>query len=154
MIKRLLRGVWLNVPPRLRRLTMRLTNTRFTVTAGGIVINAEGQVLLVKHIFRAGTGWGIPGSFTKRCEQPIEGCRRELREEIGLERDEIALFEARSFKRPRQVELLYLCRTTSQAEPKSVEVDRAAWFSTNSLPTGLPKDQRLLVERAVGNGAK
>jgi hypothetical protein len=29
-----------------------------------------------------------------------------------------------------------------------MEVERAEWFSTCSLPSGLPKDQRLLIERA------
>lgn len=139
------------MPSGVRRFTMRLTNTRFTVTAGAVILNDEGKVLLLKHVFRAGTGWGIPGGFINRSEQPIDALRRELREEIGLEIDEVEIFWARSFSRPRQIELLFRARAKGHAKPQSIEIERASWFHVNDLPAALPKDQRLLVERAVEN---
>jgi mutator protein MutT len=133
---------------------MRVMHTRFTVTAGAIVFNDSGQVLLLKHRFRAGSGWGLPGGFLEAGEQPLDALRRELREEIGMEIKDVEVFAARSFRKPRQVEVLFRCRANGAAEPRNMEVERAEWFSLHSLPAGLPKDQRLFVERAAADGAK
>ncbi len=149
MIKDLIIRAWNGLPSGVRRFTMRLTNTRFTATAGAVILNEEGKVLLLKHAFRAGTGWGIPGGFINRGEQPIDALKRELREEIGLEIDDVEIFWARSFSRPRQIELLFRGHAKGQAKPQSIEIERAGWFSLKELPVALSKDQRLLIERAV-----
>jgi len=128
---------------------MRLTHTRFTVTAGAIIFNDQKQVLLLKHRFRAGSGWGLPGGFLERGEQPIEALRRELREEIGLEVEDVEVFAARSFKKPKQVEVLFRARANADVKPLTMEVERAEWFPLDSIPEGLPRDQRGYVERAA-----
>ena len=128
---------------------MRLTNTRFTVTAGAVIFNDQKQVLLLKHRFRAGSGWGLPGGFLQRGEQPIDCLRRELREEIGLEVEDVEVFAARSFKKPKQVEVLFRACANARVKPLTMEVECAEWFSLDSLPEGLPRDQRRYVERAA-----
>ena len=153
MLKNLIGRVWRLLPARLRRWSMRATHTRFTVTAGAVIFNDAGQVLLLKHRFRVGSGWGLPGGFLEPGEQPLDALKRELREEIGMEVESAKIFVARSFGKPRQVEVLYLCRANSHAKPQTmpqtIEVERAEWFSIDSLPDGLPRDQRRLVERAA-----
>ena len=133
---------------------MRATHARFTVTAGAIVFNDAGQVLLLKHRFRAGSGWGLPGGFLEAGEHPLDALRRELREEIGMEVEDVEVFATRSFRKPQQVEVLFLCRANGSAKPQNMEIERAEWFSLKSLPEGLPKDQRVFVERAARDGAK
>ena len=128
---------------------MRLTHTRFTVTAGAVIFNDQKQVLLLKHRFRAGSGWGLPGGFLERGEQPTDALRRELREEVGLELEDVKLFVARSFKKPKQVELLFRARANASVKPLTMEVELAEWFALDSLPEGLPRDQRDYVERAA-----
>ena len=128
---------------------MRVTHTRFTVTAGAVIFNDQKQVLLLKHRFRAGSGWGLPGGFLERGEQPIDALRRELREEIGLELEDVEVFAARSFEKPKQVEVLFRARANANVKPLTMEVERAEWFPLDSLPEGLPRDQRVYVERAA-----
>ena len=154
VLQKFIARVWRALPPRVRRWSMRATQTRFTVTAGALIFNDSGQVLLLKHRFRAGSGWGIPGGFLEHGEQPEEALRRELREEIGLEVHHVEIFTARSFKKPQQVEILFRCRANTQGaqpeqvKPRTMEVEHAEWFSPQKLPAGLPTDQRLLIERA------
>jgi NAD+ diphosphatase len=131
---------------------MRFTHTRFTVTAGAVIFNDQKQVLLLKHRFRAGSGWGLPGGFLERGEQPIEALRRELREEIGLELEDVEIFASRSFEKPKQIEILFRARgnvSEANVKPLTMEVERAEWFLIESLPEGLPRDQRVYVERAA-----
>src|SRR5262245_14392565 len=149
MFQDLISRLWRFLPARFRRWSMRATHTRFTVTAGAIVFNDSGQVLLLKHRFRAGSGWGLPGGFLESGEQPFDALRRELREEIGFEIHDVHIFAARSFRKPQQVEVLFRCRGNGSPQPQNMEVERAEWFSLDALPEGLPKDQRLLVERAA-----
>jgi 8-oxo-dGTP diphosphatase len=134
---------------RMRRWSMRLSHTCFTVTAGAVIFNDQKQVLLLKHRFRAGSGWGLPGGFLERDEQPVDCLRRELREEIGLELEEVEVFAARSFKKPKQVEVLFRARANAKVKPLTMEVERAEWFAVDALPEGLPRDQRSYVERAA-----
>jgi ADP-ribose pyrophosphatase YjhB (NUDIX family) len=141
--------IWRRLPVRLRRWSMRLTHTRFTVTAGAIIFNRKGQILVLKHRFRAGSGWGLPGGFLERGEQPIDALRRELREELGLEIDDVEIFAARSFRKPKQVEVLFRGRADGPVSPRTMEVERAEWFSLDALPEGLPRDQRRFVEQAA-----
>ena len=151
MLKNFMAGVWRRLPIGLRRMTIRLTNTKFTVTSAGVIFNREGKVLLLKHRFRPGSGWGLPGGFLKPDEQPLDGLQRELREEIALELDldQVEIFWARSFKRPRQIEIIFRATTRNEPSLQSIEVESALWFSCDNLPAGLPKDQKSLVERAV-----
>ncbi|MCA1629352.1 MAG: hypothetical protein LC774_03085 [Acidobacteria bacterium] len=58
MLKDLLAKVWRGSPAGVRRLGVWLAEPRFTVTAGAVVVDAEGRVLLFKHAFRRGSGWG------------------------------------------------------------------------------------------------
>src|SRR5262245_1659811 len=127
----------------MRRWTMRLAHTRFTVTAGAVIFNDKGEVLLLKHRFRVGSGWGLQGGFMEKVEQPNDALRRELREEIGLEFDDVKIFAARSFKKTKQVEVLFRARANAQVKSQTVEVERAEWFVIDALPEGLPRDQRV-----------
>ena len=128
---------------------MRFTHTRFTVTAGAVIFNDQKQVLLLKHRFRAGSGWGLPGGFLERGEQPIDALRRELREEIGLELEDVEIFASRSFEKPKQVEVLFRARANAHVKSLTIEVERAEWFALDALPQGLPRDQKVYIERAA-----
>ena len=122
---------------------------RFTVTVGVVVCDDEGRVLLLKHVFRIGSGWGIPGGFIERGEQPEEGLRRELREEAGLDIEDVELLFARTLKRPQQVELIYRCRASGMVTAQSFEIKTAKWFAPDALPPGLPSDQQNAIRRAI-----
>ena len=146
--------VWRRVPARIRRWGVRATNTTFTVTAAAIVQNDEGNVLLLKHRYRPGSGWGIPGGFLELGEQPEQTLRRELREEIDLELNDVRLFTVRTFKRQKQIEVVFVARASGSTQPQSGEIESAEWFSRNSLPDGLPSDQKKLIHSVLVDGAK
>ncbi len=154
MFKDLIGGIWRHVPRALRRMTMRMTHARFTVTAAAIVVDTQGRVLLLKHRFRPGTGWGIPGGFIEAEEQPDEAVRRELREEVGLELAGVELVTTRAFTKPRQIEIVFRCHPKGDALPQSIEIRKASWFSIDSLPEGLPLDQRKLIRDTLDDGVK
>lgn len=149
MLKGLLGALFRFTPITFRRWFSRFTNARFSATAGAVVVNEEGRLLLLKHVFRAGSGWGIPGGFIKPGEQPEEAVRRELREEVGLELAQVEFAFIRTLKRTRQIEVVFFCRSHGEARLQSVEVERADWFSLNALPETLSADQRWLIERAL-----
>ncbi len=133
---------------------MRHTQDRFTVTAGAIITDGTGRVLLLHHRFRPGSGWGIPGGFIKRGEQPDEGLRRELREEVGLELGNLKLFKTRAFGKTRQLEIVFCCRAQGETDQLSFEIKRAAWFYPQELPKELPVDQARLIKLALADGAE
>ena len=149
MLKKLLGALWRGAPGSVRRLTMRLTQPRFTVTAGAVVVDGQGRVLLLKHVFRAGSGWGIPGGFIEKGEQPERALRRELEEEIGLRLEDVELAFVRTLRRPAQVEIIFRCRPQGRFAPRSVEIKSAEWFAPDALPPALGRDQRQLIERAL-----
>ena len=153
MLKDLLGAIWRRAPKALRRWTVRISHPRFAVTAGAIVTDDLGRVLLLKHRFRPGSGWGLPGGFIEHGEQPEEGLRRELREEIGLEVGRLKLFTVRAFKRPKQVEIVFMGQAVGNPDELSFEIQEAAWFLPGEFPPELPRDQYDLIKRALNDGA-
>jgi ADP-ribose pyrophosphatase YjhB (NUDIX family) len=149
MLNDLLGAIWRRAPKALRRWTVRFSHPRFAVTAGAIVTDSRGRVLLLKHRFRPGSGWGLPGGFIEHGEQPWEALRRELREEIGLEVEQLKLFTVRAFKSPKQVEIVFMAQALGNPEELSFEIQEAAWFLPGEFPKELPPDQTELINRAL-----
>ena len=157
MLKRLVAGAWKGAPRFVRRAGVWLTQPRFTVTACVVVSDERGRVLLLCHTLRGGSGWGVPGGFITRGEQPDEAVRREVREETGLELEEVELAFVRTLRRAQQVEVIFRGRMRAAAiggQQSSFEVERAEWFERDRLPADLGADQRRLIERVLGDGAK
>ncbi|HEY0545656.1 MAG TPA: NUDIX hydrolase [Pyrinomonadaceae bacterium] len=153
MLKKLLGLVWRTTPSRLRRWSALLFQKRFTVSVGAVVVDDEGRVLLLKHVFRAGAGWGIPGGFVSQGEQPEAAIRRELLEETGLELEEAQFAFARTLARVNHVEIIFRCRPRGVAAARSLEINQLAWFAREQWPENLGRDQRYLIKRALDDGA-
>lgn len=143
-------GVWRRLPGVIRRRVVRLGQKRFTVTAGALVFDDEGRILLLEHVFRPDSRWGIPGGFLSKGEQPDVALRRELREEVALEVSDVQFLFARTLPRPRQVEIYFLCKPESVPTPSSFEIMKAEWFTADTLPEDLSTDQRKIIKRALG----
>lgn len=137
------------LPGVFRRNLVRLGQSRFTVTAGAFVFNAEGQILLLEHEFRPDSRWGIPGGFLNHGEQPDEALRRELREEVALELQDVEFLFARTLGGPRQVEIYFACQANNEPTPSSFEIRSAGWFAVDDLPADLSQDQRRMIKRAL-----
>ena len=137
------------MPGTIRRRMVRMGQSRFTVTTGAMLFDDDGRILLLEHVFRPDSGWGIPGGFLSRSEQPQDGLRRELREEVSIEIDEVEFLFARTLPRPRQVEIYFRARVIGEPKPSSFEIKKAQWFTLNELPEELSNDQRRLIQRAI-----
>jgi len=152
VIARFFGFIWRYLPGAVRRRVVRLGQRRFTVTAGAFVFDDEGRILLLEHEFRPDSRWGIPGGFLNNREHPEEALRRELREEVALEVDEVEFLFARTLKGPRQVEIYFACKPKSVPKPSSFEIRKAEWFTTDDLPDELSSDQRRMIQRALDAG--
>lgn len=156
MLKRLLGWMWRKAPKSVLRWGVHLTQPRFRVTAGAVVRDENGRILLLKHVFRKGSGWGIPGGFLAKGESPEEALRREVREETGAQLDEAEIAFARTLS-GTQVEIIFRCTMRAaavNAQTESLEIKRAEWFDADSLPRELGTDQRRIIRRTLEGGAK
>lgn len=149
MLTEFLGAIWRRLPGLVRRRLIRTGQKRFTVTAGALIFDDEGRILLLEHVFRPDSGWGIPGGFLTKGEQPEAALRRELKEEIGIEVEAVELLFARTLPRPRQIEFYFRARAIGRPEPCSFEIRSAGWFSIGDLPSELPQDQRRLIQSAL-----
>src|SRR5438067_10836131 len=110
MLKEFLGALWRRTPRRLRRRAVRTGQKRFTVTVGAFIFDDQNRILLLEHVFRPDSAWGIPGGFIGADEGPEMAVRRELREEVGIELEGVELLFARDLGRPRQIEIYVRAR--------------------------------------------
>jgi 8-oxo-dGTP diphosphatase len=151
MFKRFVVSIWRKAPAVVRRAGVRLVEPKFTVSAGAVVLDQQGRVLLLKHRFRPGAGWGVPGGFIAKAEQPEAALRRELIEEVGLNLRDVEFLCVRTIR--KHVEIIYRCAPDGDAAVRSIEISRADWFALDQLPPMLSNSQRELIGRATGAGA-
>ncbi len=115
------------------RLFWRLGQPKFTAGVVGVVFNAQGQVLLVEHVFHPYAPWGLPGGWIDRNESPSHTAARELQEELQLtvEVGSLLLVEV-DFG--NHLDFAYLCNATSPVGILSSELLDYGWYDTSALP--------------------
>lgn len=130
------------MPRKLRRFLVRLTQPSFTVSAVGVVFDAEQNVLLLKHLIRANrSGWGLPGGFLNPGEQPETALKRELQEEVGIEIAGLRLVKIRTIG--SHVEIIYACRAEkTDARSQTAEILDSGWFSIEEVKAEVPSIER------------
>ncbi len=136
------------MPRGLRLAVARVTQTKFTVSAAGIITNDAGDVLLLNHILRPESGWGVPGGFVGGGEQAEDGLRREIREETGIELKNVQLYRIRT--RLRHIEMFFLAEGVGTASVLSREISELGWFAIDKMPAEMSLDQQFLVRKALG----
>jgi 8-oxo-dGTP diphosphatase len=110
------------------------------------VVDDEGRVLLARRAGPVFHGyWDLPGGFLDEGEHPLDGLRRELREETGLE-VEPAEFIGVWMDRYGDDEdahatlnLYWTARFVAGKPEAADDVSELAWFR----PDGLPPPERL-----------
>lgn len=148
MLTNILGQIWRRLPRVVRHRASRLGQTRFTVTVAAMLFDEQGRILLLEHVFRADKGWGVPGGFVGKGEHPEAALRRELREEVSIELDDIRFIFTRNLGTLKQIEIYYRARVIGDPKPSSFEIKQAQWFALDDLPTELSQDQRNLIARA------
>lgn len=146
---RIAAALWRSLPASIRRLAVRFREPTFTLTAGIVVTDAGDRVLMARHVFRPGSGWGIPGGFVETGEQPEDAARRELREELDLDVSDLRLAFVRTRAHVRQVEVIFSARTASEPVAAGHEIAEFGWFSPSELPPGCSPDQEVIIRRAL-----
>ncbi len=124
-----------------------MTQKKFTASVGVIITNRQGKVLLLEHLFRPGSGWGIPGGFIEHNEQPEAAVKREIREETGIELENIKMFRLRTIN--RHIEFLFRAESDEEARVNSREIRSLGWFAIDEMPPEMPDAQKLLVEKVL-----
>jgi ADP-ribose pyrophosphatase YjhB (NUDIX family) len=137
MLKKIAGTIWKKMPYLMRRQLVRASQTAFTVSVAAIITNDENQTLLLDHVLRTGSGWGIPGGFIKRGEQLEEALQREIREETGLELESVNVLRVRTLD--RHIEALFTAKAVGKAQVKSREINAVGWFTVETLPENMSR---------------
>ncbi|MBX3243215.1 MAG: NUDIX hydrolase [Acidobacteria bacterium] len=146
-MKRLIRKIWRKLPGGMRLWAIRMSQPKFTSSAAVVIINESGEVLLLDHVLRPFSGWGLPGGFISHGEQPDEAVRREVSEEVGIELRSLELFRVRCLD--RHIEFLYAARPDGEPKVNSPEIIGFGWFRPDDMPEKLSPAQASLIRSVL-----
>lgn len=118
---------------------------KFLVSVLGVMTNTEGQVLLLKHVYRK-QPWGIPGGWME-LEVPEEGFKRELFEETGFQVKWLQLADALYGTKPNRVDLIFVGELAEGTFIANTEISEICFCSVGEWPEGVPDNQKKLIER-------
>jgi ADP-ribose pyrophosphatase YjhB (NUDIX family) len=150
MKRKFIGWAWRKMPRKMRRLLVRLTQPSFTVSVGGVIFDEQGRVLLLNHVLRPASGWGVGGGFINPGEQPEAALKREFGEEVGVEIKKLRFLQIRTTR--RHVEIIYRGEAEGgEVEPRSREILEAKWCDPDSLPAEIGASQRSLIKLACEN---
>jgi len=100
------------------------------------VLERDGKVLLAKRAIEPRRGmWDIPGGFLEEGEEALDGLRRELREETGLEVEPVEWLGAFLDPYGDHWVLGLSWVVHGEGEPQAADdVAELAWFAPDELP--------------------
>lgn len=148
-MKSLLTKLWkfLRLPKNLQLFIMRFFQDQFLVGVTGVIFNAQNEILLFKHTYRA-HAWSLPGGYLKSGEHPREALEREIKEESGLV---VSIDDALKTRTDRDTARLDMCYTGVLIGGDFIpthEVTEYGFFAQDQLPL-LRKNQIFLIDEAL-----
>jgi ADP-ribose pyrophosphatase YjhB (NUDIX family) len=110
-------------------------------TACALVLDHGGRVLLARRAFEPERGkWDLPGGFLAEGEEPLDGLRRELREEAGVEIEPLEFVGVWVDRYGDDedaiatLNLYWTARIVSGEPAPADDVSELSWFSLDDLP--------------------
>lgn len=108
-----------------------------TIIVTAAIIVKGNQILIAKRLpsGEQGSKWEFPGGKLRPGEEPAQGLRREIKEELNLDIEVVDIYEVVShqYKEDEQILLLvYLCRPLSD-EIIPLECADFKWVVQNEL---------------------
>lgn len=119
------------------RLAARRRRKRGANGVAAVILDLDGRVLLLEHVFWPERRWALPGGWIRKGEAPEEAARREIREELGVE---VAVERLLAHEQNRgRDDFAWLCRMLVPDAPMrlSFEVLNARWFPRDEIPATL-----------------
>lgn len=108
------------------------------VAAGALFLDSTGRVLLVHPTYK--DTWDVPGGYVERGESPASACRREVVEELHIDRTPRALLSidwAPSDREGDKLLFLFDCGELGDDEAAvrldGEELDRWEWVALDDL---------------------
>ncbi len=148
MLKRILRRCWGSIPGGIRLKIIRATQKKFTVSVAAIITDSSGKILLLEHLLRPQrSGWGIPGGFINFGEQFEDAIRREIREEVGIELDQLRMVQLRTIG--RHVEVMFRASTDDEPVISSREICSFGWFEIDNMPPEMSEVQKAMIRKIL-----
>ncbi|MGD9482711.1 NUDIX domain-containing protein [Streptomyces sp. TRM70308] len=153
MLRRLAARVWHALRGTAQWRLLWLTNATFMVGVTGVVRDAEGRVLLLRHrMWPTDRQWGLPSGFAVRGEEFSRTVEREVKEETDLDVRAGELVRLKSGFRLR-LEVAYEAELVGGAlRLDPFEILDAGWFSPDALPDQLQPAHRALIHRSPEPG--
>lgn len=114
------------------KVALSETDASFAISVKSYIVK-DGKLLIVKrkpsNVHYAGK-WDIPGGRIKLGENPIDGVRRETREETGLEVEILMPIDVQQFTRDdgqKITMIIFLCRPVTRDIKISDEHEDYKW---------------------------
>lgn len=122
------------------------------VSAGALIFDRAGRLLIVKPTYKS--GWTIPGGVMEADgETPWEACKREVREECGIDLRHGQLvcmdFRPRRPDRPGGIRFLFHCGTIDDQRLAAIvlQAEELSSYRFAALPDALPLLRRPIRRR-------
>lgn len=105
---------------------------------GAIIYNKKGEVLLTKRSIPPIGKIDIPGGFLENGEDPINGLKREVREEIGVDISigEITGIYIDKYENKQDcytLNIYYACRIVSGIPKAKDEITEVKWYQKDEI---------------------
>lgn len=139
------------LPRGVLRWGLFLANAKFNHGAVGVYQDAQGRVLVLRHVFRRSYPWGFPSGFAEVGEDADTAALRELKEETGLIAEVDHVGPTQLVAKRHLETLVYGRADSTQVLKLSREIFEARWVVPGQVPDdvadGLPPEHRIMLSQ-------
>ena len=123
--------------------------TQFTIGVFGIIFDEQGRVLLCHR--RDHDLWNLPGGALEAGESPLDGLKREVKEETGLIVEIFKLLGVYTKPVNNDIVFAFICNVTGGKIILNDEADRVEYFEIEKIPHNTSAKQIERIKDAMEN---